>query len=187
MTDNTTDDAGYGSGEVRVSAVSRLAHIAPRAYMVIAALAGILAFISPDSAPAPIVALTIVSVDVILVISCFRHSQILCITCAAMTPEDGNAAAERFGRDLRRYHTGSDGIWFVPLLVVVLGGLLTDFPEWMTPLALWASYVGTSLRMRSWNQHTLLAPWCPYCRGRWGRGGDHECAPDPVPSGSGKL
>lgn len=180
MTDNTTGAAGYESDEVRVSVTSRLAHIAPTAYMAVAALAGILTFIPPDNALALIAGLTIVSVDIILVISCFRHAKVLCITCATMTPEDGNAAAERFNRDLRRYHTGSDAIWLVPLLAIVLGGLLTEFPEWVTPLALWASYVGTSLKMRAWNQHALLAPWCLYCRGGWGRGGDHERAPDPV-------
>lgn len=169
--------------------VARLAHAAPPVMAVLAVLFPItmtaMAFPGVGTASLTL-CIAVVIVEHVIVFATLRHRRMLCTICAAMTPLDGAAAVAKWNGDLRRFHTRR--LWLVSLFLPIAGPisvLLFGLPPIVIQLSLGAMLAMVAIGFRAWNRHTVLEPWCPYCRKyrRWEDEGEPEPSPDPSPSG----
>lgn len=105
------------------------------------------------------------------------HQHRLCPRCAAATPEDGPAAAQRHPHWLRLHHWAGEQVGYALILlftpIVALG---LGLPRWVSyPVyVLWALVAYANL------VHRPVEPWCPRCQG-WGWD-DRETDPLPPPT-----
>lgn len=115
-----------------------------------------------------------------------RHHSELCGLCAAMAPLDGSAAAAHHDLLLRSMH--KTRIW-IPLAFALLAGnllpLVLDVPV-IPELSRYLGLVMWAWLTRAQQVHSLLGPWCRYCRKRRGEddGDTHDRVPDPTPPGA---
>lgn len=109
-----------------------------------------------------------------------RHGMALCPRCADTVPLDGAAAATRRARTLRWTHTSFHPRVQFAYGVVLLGLAVLSLIATSLP-ALFFYWMCLSCATTSWllSVHQPLQPWCPQCH--WGRGGNEETVPDPVP------
>jgi len=179
MTSEFSDDR---RGSLRAP-LWRLAHWTPTAFMAVALLA-----LAAFWVPQPIqdwVLWPLAAVTLVLIAAFLLHVNSLCEICAGMTELDGNAAAERHDRDLRRFHSPIMlGVALGALFATLIVTLVFNLPLWVNQFASSACTLATALSFRAWNRHRLLEPWCRYCRRRrpWDEGGPREPSPRPDPA-----
>lgn len=171
------------------SRISRLAHAAPPAFLVLAVLYVVAmgTILMPGMSVISTVLLACVVVtQLVLGYSCWRHQRMLCPRCAAMTPLNCQQEAERQDRKLRNYHDPRIGLVGLALMFLPqILGLVFDLPLIVGQAGIGVALAITALIMQAWNVHLLLQPWCRYCRRRrrrWEDGGPREPSPDPAPS-----
>lgn len=158
--------------------LGQIAHRAPRLLLVVAASKAVAPWLpEPWSSLVgwPMTTLVVVSFAALA-----RHRFVPCLLCAAMTPLDGGAAAERRRDLLRWFHRP----W--PLVVLVLGAVAVPglSLHWGLPPVFAVLYVsvlcaGAAGAVRVFALHTVLQAWCPYCRG-WEGQGPREPSPHTV-------
>jgi hypothetical protein len=113
---------------------------------------------------------------VAVVVGSYRHEAILCETCIADFPLDGDAQATKHVRWLRFIHQGRARAGANVFLLVVL--LVSFYPplSWLI-IAVWLMLLAEILAT---GLHRRLEPWCPWCRNG---GHDVDCPhATPVPT-----
>lgn len=188
----------------------KLAHRAPATYLAITAIyvvhdvLGLFDIVDKKNPMAGLFITTIASVALVFIAAHGLHSGVwhtlfrnlhrkipnLCGLCAAMTPLDGQAAAAKHDRQLRVHH--SIQLRLLIILAMFLNGAVSitlnslyDTPLGISILAQDLCFMALAVFMHIEITHTLVAPWCPYCRRRRRRDDDDETPPPDLPEDHG--
>jgi hypothetical protein len=164
---------------------TRLAHWTPASFVIIAVIFTLGPALFPPQMgliwPSVLIAIPAAVLFVLTAAVHSWHVYALCPVCARKTPLDPQKAIAAKRRRLRSLHWLADRPkftkWAMIILLVlsfVLYANLIAFPV----LMLWFTYT-----LYVGNIHMRLQPWCPQCRGGWGKGGEHEVVPTPDPVG----
>lgn len=138
---------------------------------------------NPPFWPSLLLALPTALVLAIAIMVDYWHVYAMCPVCARKVPIDPEAkikkhhwklatihwAAEKHAKTYSRVSWGLIILSFVPHFGLHIVGFILVF--------LLRAFMGWMLIV-----HYPLTPWCPYCRGRWGDGGEEEKTPNPDPS-----
>jgi hypothetical protein len=163
---------------------ARLAHWAPLLCVLLVPALLLVDIVAEDDLDARVAwSSPLLVAGIVVLVAQARHQWRLCVLCGAATPQDGQRSAER-ARPLLwvRHH-----FWFLTAVSVVLVSAVR-FARIMG----WMGYVPAVMAGRSMIlvlalmaqgllTHRVHEPWCVYCGGRWGDGGEEETAPDPGP------
>lgn len=104
-----------------------------------------------------------------------RHTAVLCETCIAEFPIDGDAQATKRMKYLAYNHNVNHALWKIAFLwggAIFLGSQY----KWLIGLP----WVVTCFDVRARTFHRRLEPWCPWCRDE---DDGFETVKPPVPSG----
>lgn len=107
------------------------------------------------------------------------HGRFPCGLCAARTPLNGPAEAERHAGALNRHHGGVTAI--VPLALLLADVLVGQriYAAWVSASVFTFALTLLVFSYRDEMKHGILRPWCPHCQ--QGRGYDGPFEEVPVP------
>jgi len=109
----------------------------------------------------------------------------LCLRCMRETPLDPQRQVARNKWFLWEFHCSRGLSWTVLagcLALSMVGNSMQGLALVLCKVPMDAMFF--TLLWGTWIHHRLQ-PWCPYCRRRWGNGGDVELVPDPDPAEKG--
>lgn len=161
----------------------RLAHAAPWGYGLLASIQIVALLTGLRDNPVYVwIAFALTPLGTAFFAAVILHRDRICLVCAAITPLDGPAAAEKSARQLNFYHNAKLRLGLLGALLLVAFACVFFIGDSTGLLIMHVTSIVLAYIWFTDTTHSVLRPWCPHCRR--GRRDDREhFEPVPPPPG----